>query len=135
MTEKIKALRTIHLALCAGVIMAYFVLGNLSLETLKLPSMTSSSLVFFAIPIAAFFISNFFFKSTLKKADLQKKWEDNLAIFQTASIIRWAILEGAAFLILILKPDMMLLGLLVILYIIYLHPTEDRIKQELQVSK
>ncbi len=41
-----------------------------------------------------------------------------MAIYQTAAIVRWAILEGAAFIILILKEDFILFGILIVLYLI-----------------
>src|SRR3970040_2143664 len=97
MTQKIKTLQIIHLAICAGIIVVYFMTGNLSMESLTIKSIDSSEIVFIAIPILAVFLSNFLFKSQLKQANHKLKPEENLPIYQTASIIRWAILEGAAF--------------------------------------
>ena len=132
MTEKIKTLQTIHLAICAGIIVAYFMIGNLSMETLKIQSIDSSEIIFVAIPILAFFLGNFLFKSQLKQANPKLKLEENLPIYQTASIIRWAILEGAAFIILFVSPNFQLFGLLIIAYLAFLRPTEDRINNDLQ---
>lgn len=134
MTQKIKTLQTIHLAICAGIIVAYFMIGNLSMETLKIKSIDSSEIIFVAIPILAFVFSNFLFKSQLKQANPKLKPEENLPIYQTASIIRWAILEGAAFLILFVSPKFQLFGLLIIAYLAFLRPTEERINNELQNS-
>ncbi|PBJ06831.1 hypothetical protein BSF42_40060 [Flavobacterium sp. ACN6] len=39
--------------------------------------------------------------------------------------------KGAAFLILLLKPDFILFGILVIIYLIFLRPTEERINNDL----
>jgi hypothetical protein len=58
------------------------------------------------------------------------KLEDKLPVYQTASIIRWAILEGVAFIILILKPDFLIFGILVIIYLIFLRPTEEKITND-----
>lgn len=134
MTQKIKTLQIIHLAICAGIIVAYFTLGNLSLESLNSKSIDSSDIVFVAVPILAFFLSNFLFKSQLKQANPKLKPEENLPIYQTASIIRWAILEGAAFLILFLCPKFLLFGILIILYLAFLRPTEERTNNDLQNS-
>ena len=121
MTEKIKTLQIIHLAVCAGTILAYFLLGELSIEKLKnIPVIDSSSIVYVFIPILAFVLSTFLFKSQLKQIDPKLKTEDKLPIYQTASIMRWAVLEGAAFLILFLKPDFILFGILIIIYLIFL---------------
>lgn len=134
MTQKIKTLQTIHLAICAGIIVAYFMIGNLSMETLKIKSIDSSEIIFVAIPILAFVLSNFLFKSQLKQANSKLKSEENLPIYQAASIIRWAILEGAAFLILFVSPDFQLFGILIIAYLVFLRPTEDRVNNDLQNS-
>ncbi|MFH6969925.1 MFS transporter [Flavobacterium petrolei] len=131
MNEKIKVLQIIHLAICAGTVIAYLFIAQLSIENLKIETTDSSDLIYFAIPISAFLLSNFLFKSQLKQADPKLKPLDNLPIYQTASIIRWAILEASALLILFLKQDLLLLGILIIVYLVFLRPTEDRIVSEL----
>ena len=131
MTEKIKTLQIIHLALCAGLIIAYFVIGEISVEKLKtIPIIDVSSIVFAILPFLAIIMANFIFKSQLKQVDRKLKLEDKLPVYQTASIIRWAILEGVAFIILILKPDFLIFGILVIIYLIFLRPTEERISSD-----
>ena len=131
MNEKIKVLQIIHLAICAGTVIAYLFIAQLSIENLKIETTDSSDLIYFAIPISAFLLSNFLFKSQLKQADPKLKPLDNLPIYQTASIIRWAILEASVLLILFLKQDLLLLGILIIVYLVFLRPTEDRIVSEL----
>lgn len=132
MNEKIKTLQIIHLAVCAGTILAYFFVGELSIEKLKnIPTINSSSAIYLFIPVLAFVLSTFLFRSQLKQIDPKLKSEDKLPIYQTASIMRWAVLEGAAFLILFLKPDFILFGILIILYLAFLRPTEDRINNDL----
>lgn len=132
MTEKIKTLKIIHLAICAGTIIAYLVLGQLSIDNLNIQSIDSSEIIYVTIPILALGLSNFLFKSQLKQIDPKLEFEANLPIYQTASIIRWAVLEGTAFIILFLKPDFLIFGILIILYLASLRPTEERINRELQ---
>lgn len=127
MNEKIKVLQIIHLAICAGTVIAYLFIGQLSIESLKIEFIDSSDLIYFAIPILAFFVSNFLFQSQLKHVDVKLKPEENLPIYQTASIIRWAILEASALIILFLKQDLLILGILIIVYLVFLRPTEDRV--------
>ncbi|MBO9586985.1 MAG: MFS transporter [Flavobacterium sp.] len=131
MTEKIKTLQIIHLAICAGTIIAYFIVGDISLETLHVPIIDSASVLYLVIPILAFVLSSILFKAQLKQIDPKLKLEDKLPIYQAASIMRWAVLEGAAFLILFLKPEFILFGILLIVYLIFLRPTEDRITNDL----
>lgn len=131
MNEKIKVLQMIHLAICVGTVMAYLFIAQFSLESLQIDTTDSSDLIYFAIPILAFLLSNFLYKSQLKQVDPKLKPEGNLPIYQTASIIRWVILEASALLILFLKQDLLVLGIVIILYLVFLRPTEDRIVSDL----
>lgn len=130
--QKIKTLQTIHLAICAGMTAAYVFAGNLTLEKLTKFNIDSQSAVYLLIPIAAFALSQMLFKSQLKQADPRAKLEDKLPIYQTASIIRWAILEGAAFVILFVKPELIVFGLLIVFYLIYLRPNADRMQRDFE---
>ena len=131
MNEKIKTLQIIHLAICAGTIIAYYIIGDLSLETLHVPVIDTASIIYLAIPILAIVLSSILFKTQLKQIDPKLKLEDKMPIYQAASIMRWAVLEGAAFLILILKPDFILFGILILVYLIFLRPTTERIDNDL----
>ena len=105
MKEQLKVFRIIHLALVAGLVVAYFVLGNLSdFSQLKLPTLDNDNMIYLAIPIAAFIISNLMFKMLVSKIDNALSLKEKIVPYQSASIVRYAIIEGAAFLILILKP-------------------------------
>lgn len=132
MKEKIKILQTIHLAICAGVSIAYFLVEQPSMAHLKIPTIDASSAIYLIIPIIALLVSNLMFKSQLKQANPELKPEENLPIYQTATIMRWAILEGAAFVILFLKPDFLLAGILLIVYLISLRPTEERVLSDIK---
>lgn len=131
MSDKIKTLQIIHLGVCAGTIVAYYILGDISIEKLQIPAIDSSSVIYVLIPVFAFVLSSFLFKSQLKQINPKLKLEEKFPIYQTASIMRWAVLEGAAFLILILKPDFILFGILILIYLIFLRPTAERIDNDL----
>ncbi len=129
--EKLKTIKIIHFAICIGVIIAYFIVGNItSLESLKIPSIDSSSMVYVLIVVSSVFLSNFLYKSQVNNVDKKLKLEEKIPFYQTATIIRLAILEGVAFVILFLKPDFLLLGFLIILYMIYLRPTESQFRSD-----
>ena len=132
MEEKLKVIKIIHLALCAGLVMAYILVGNVTSINFNMPPLSQSNIIYVLIPVIAYVFSNFMFKTQLKNADRKLKPEDNMALYQTASIIRWAILEGAAFIILFLNKDFVLFGILIIIYLALIHPTEDRIKSDLK---
>lgn len=132
MKEKIKTIQIIHLAVCAGVSLAYFFIAEPSAQYLKIPTIDSTSVVYLIIPVLAIVMGNFIFKSQLKQANPQLTPEENLPVYQTASIVRWAILEGAAFVILFVKPDFLLIGILLIIYLASLRPTEEKITNDLK---
>jgi hypothetical protein len=135
MQEKLKTLKIIHLAICGGVLVAYIILGQItSLDALKLPVINNDSIIYLLIPFAAFLASNGLYKFQLKKGNPKLSIEENLPIYQTASIIRWAILEGAALVLLVLKKDFIVFGLLIIVYLFLIHPSEDKIKRDLNIS-
>lgn len=131
LTKQLKTIQIIHFALCLGVIVFYAILGEFSMDQLTLENIDSESLVYLAIPIVAIALSEFQYKQLLNQADPNLKLEENLGKYQTASIVRWAILEGAALLLLVLVPQFTILGVLLLLYLIYVRPTESRAKKDL----
>ena len=132
MKEKLNVIQMLHLGLCAGVIAAYVFLGDLSaITSFDISSVVASDIIYLLIPFLAYFVSNFLFKSQLKDIDKTLAVEENFARYQTASIIRWAVLEGSAFLILFIKKDFLIVGILIILYLVFLRPTLDKITSEL----
>lgn len=136
MNEKIKILQIIHLGLCAGLVVAYIAIGNLlNFENISIPKLDAISAPFLAIPLGSFLLSNFMFKQQLQKVDSAMKMEEKLPIYQTAFIMRMAILEGAAFVILILKKELIVFGLLLIAYMIFLRPTMERIENDFNSIK
>ena len=134
MTKNIKTLQLIHLAICAGITLVYFLIGEITIDQLIDYKIKTDELVYLAIPVGALFVSNFLFKSQLKQVDPKLSLEEKLPLYQTASIIRWAVLEGAAFMILFIAPNQVVFGILLIAYLIFMRPTEDKIKNEFQTS-
>ncbi|WP_299107127.1 MFS transporter [uncultured Winogradskyella sp.] len=133
MAEKLKIVKIIHLAICAGVIFAYILLSDLSvLADLKFPVIDGSSYIYLMIPVIAILAGNYLYKSQIKKVDSNLKLEDKIPFYQIATIMRLALLEGAAFLILFVKPDFIVFGMLIILYIISIRPTENQFRKDFE---
>tara|TARA_R110002049_G_scaffold108455_1_gene256744 strand:+ start:25582 stop:25995 length:414 start_codon:yes stop_codon:yes gene_type:complete len=133
MAEKLKIVKIIHLAICAGVIFAYILLSDLSvLADLKFPVIDGSSYIYLMIPVIAILAGNYLYKSQIKKVDSNLKLEDKIPFYQIATIMRLALLEGAAFLILFVKPDFIVFGILIILYIIFIRPTENQFRRDFE---
>ena len=136
MIEKLKTIKIIHLAISAGIIIVYFMIGDLSsLENFKISSIDETSIIYLLIPISSVFLSNFLYKSQINNIDSKLSLEEKIPFYQTASITRLAVLEGAAFLILILKPDFIIFGILIIVYIIFLRPTETQFRKDFENTR
>ena len=132
MKEKLKVIKIIHIALCLGLVLGYYIIGDLkTFNFFKIPNIDSSTFIYLAIPLVAYFLSRYLYISKLKNIDSKKKLEENMLEYQSASVIRWAILEGSAFAILILNKDFLLFGVLIILYLALLHPTEEKIRSDI----
>ncbi len=132
MQQKFKLLQLIHLALISGVSIAYMVFGNLkNVMDLKIDT---TSLPYAFIPLVAYYLSNFIFKIVLKGIKRDATTDEKLTIYQSASIVRWAILEASCFVILFLKPDFILLGFILLIYMYLIRPTKNTIAQTLNIK-
>jgi hypothetical protein len=133
MTQKLKPLKIIHIALCIGLSLAYILIGNLTdLDNLSFPDIETDSLIYLAIPVVALFLSNFLYKNKVKEMNTKESLDKNISTYQTACILRWAIVEGAAFVLLFLKPDFVIFGILLVIYLITLYPSQDRMEFEMK---
>jgi len=132
--QQIKIIQIIHIALTLGVTIAYFFLSDLTSfnDLFILPEIDLNSIYIAITPISAYILSNIIFKSMLRKFDKKLRIEANLGAYQTASLIRWVILEGAAFFIIISKPEFILFGAMLIIYLALLRPSERTIAQDLK---
>ena len=136
MQNPIKTTQTIHLALTAGLILAYLFAGNpadLNLQTL--PEVNSFNLPFLLLPLVAVIGGNFIYRSQLKKVDKKSPPDVLAASYQTACITRWALVDGSAFAVLFVAPEFTLVGLLLIAYLIYLRPSEAALKRDLNILR
>lgn len=120
MKAQLKTLQIIHIVLVVGLLLAYFIVGDLaSLEFLKIPEFDATCIIYLFVPLSAIVGGSLIYKQLLRNAPKKLELEEKLAIYQKASLIRWAILEGAAFVILFLKKDFILIGLFLILYMFF----------------
>jgi hypothetical protein len=74
------------------------------------------------------------YKNGISKIDSSLSLENKFGVYQTSSIIRWAILEGAAFVLLFLKPDFFVFGIIIIIYLVTIRPTEDKVNIDLDLK-
>lgn len=134
MEQRIKTIQIIHAALCGGVLAMFLVLffaaEAISIDINSM-AVNSSFWIVFGVMVAALFLSHYLFFNNLKNADLKKPLEENFGIYQTAFIIRMAILEGAAMFIFIGGGEWKILGILLLVVMVFLFPTKDRIEKDI----
>ncbi len=125
----------------------YFLLGGMTLMMIVMSLIqgekTDSDVFIYIIPaifVVSIVFGHFIFTTLLKnikqKDDLSKKLQGYLS----ASIVRFALIEGASFLCSIayfLEHNFwfLVLNIILILYFIYLNPTRQRITTELDLSR
>jgi hypothetical protein len=133
MKEKFKIIKTMHLFLVFGAAITYFLIGDLeSMNFLAYKEIDSSNFIYIVVPIIAIILGNYLYKDQLKNVDKRLKLEEKIGTYQTASLIRWATLEGAAFFILFYNTEFVLIGMLLILYMLFLKPSEQKMKLDFQ---
>ena len=132
MKLKIKTLKIIHFALISGVTLAYFTAGTFS--NLNIPKFNLENIKYLLIPVVAYLLGNFLFRNSIKNIDKNLKLQEKFAKYQSASLIRWAVIEGACFLLMFTLVEMQILGLFLLLYLLFLRPTENRIAKDLNVN-
>jgi hypothetical protein len=133
MKEKFKIIKTMHLFLVAGLAIAYFLIGDLeSMNFLEYKEIDASNFIYIVVPIIAIILGNYLYKDQLKNVDKRLKLAEKIGTYQTASLIRWAIIEGAAFFILLYNTEFVLIGMLLILYLLFLKPSEQKMKLDFE---
>ncbi|OIQ30432.1 MAG: hypothetical protein BM564_03435 [Bacteroidetes bacterium MedPE-SWsnd-G2] len=134
MKQNFKPIKTIHLALLSGLCLAFWFLGDLtSFEVFKIPSIDSTNFINILFPIAALVIGQLIFNYKLKAIQPESNIEEKLMRYQEASIIRWALIEGASFFILFAAPKFIGIGVIMIAYFVYLYPSDSRIHRALKI--
>lgn len=118
-----------------GVVFAYFfILSKNVITDFKIPTIDSNSIIYVLIPVLAIVLSNFMFKNMISKIDSNLSLEIKMGTYQSSSIVRWAILEGAALVLLFLKPEFFIFGIVIIVYLLTIRPTEDKVNNDLNLT-
>ncbi len=137
----LKTVSIIHLALLIGQAMFATVVFIQSGSTKIVFNDASDSYFFIVIGLAVggFAASNFLFKQNLNKANEQTDIKSKLAKYQSALIIRYALLEGPSLfgiVVYLLTGNLfyLIVSIVIMLYFLSLMPTKEKIKEELQLS-
>lgn len=132
----------IHLALAAGQILFAVVVTLLSKRIIINVRDTHDPLLYAvpALAITCFILSNFIFKKILSSAvKPDNTLKQKLTIYQTALIVRLALLEGPSLFGIVAffitgSLFFIVISLLLVGYFIYIRPTKDNIEEALELS-
>lgn len=136
----LQILSMLHIGLLIGLI-AFTFFAYYTGDALKTESYPNGDIFFYLVPIGAiigYFLSNSVFKNMVHKIPEKLPLQSKLARYQSASLIKYAILEAPAFLALFafLQSSNALYLTIAVTLIIYFftqRPTEDKIKKALSL--
>ena len=137
----LRTITIIHLALVAGVIMFAIVTFSITLNQ-KLDLSYSGDPMFFIVPImaiAGILVGNYLYGNNIKALASKNTLQEKLAGFQTASIIKYALLEGSALLGIVAFLNegnlyFLIISILLLLWLIMQRPTRDKIERDLMLE-
>ena len=124
---KLKTLKTIHITLCSIFILSYIVGGNFSVENISSLNVDINLFISVGVTIYSIFFGLFLYKINKKKFENNKTSSRSDFEF-TYHLIRYSLLTGGGWLILILTPNNLIFGLIILIYLISLAPKESKHK-------
>lgn len=136
----VRTINIIHMALLAGP--AMFALVTFSISELTTVKFDQGDPFLFIVPlmaVAAFFVSNFLFKTLLKKAINAADLRGKLSNYQIAIIVRMALIESVMLFGIVtynLTGNFLflLITMVLIVYGVVIRPTIEGIADDLQLS-
>lgn len=137
----LKTISILHIVLVAGVLMFGFVMFSIT-ENQKMDLSYTGDVMFFIVPImaiAGIFVGNYLYRNIIKRQASKNTLREKLAGFQTASIIKYALLEGPALLGLVAFMNdgnqyFLIISLFLLGWLILQRPTRDKIERDLMLS-
>ena len=137
----IQTLTLIHIALVIGVLIFTTVVYNITKDwrldfNIKADVITVLPLV---LATGGIFIGAFFYKSRMKALVNKSSLKEKLMGFQTASIVKFAMLEGPILFCIVVgmlthNLVYLLLAVMLILYFISLRPTKVKVEKDLNLK-
>jgi len=120
MKEKFRIFATIYAFLLGGMILAIVFTADIDYNNLL--NISKSEYTYLVIPFIAIAASEFLFRNKMKEINSKSNENENYGIYQTASLMRWAVLEGAVFYTLF-TPEVPKINIVIVLiYFIFIFP-------------
>ena len=137
----LKTITIIHMALMAGQVLFAIVALTITQKTTFNVKYSGDPLLYIVpvIAIAGFLASDYLFKQQIELARTRDTLQSKLMAYQTALIIRCALLEGASLfgIVATLRSGnlfFMMISVSIILYFISFRPTKEKAKSLLKLS-
>ena len=136
----IKTLSILHIGLLAGPILIGSIFYFLTEET-HFSFNDTDDIFFIVVPVLALsglFLSDFIFRQLIKNIPSEDKLRQKLARYQSASIIKYALLEGPAILSAVAffntqNLAYLLIAGILVFYLAMQHPNKDKIERNLNL--
>ncbi|PLX09672.1 MAG: hypothetical protein C0596_01235 [Marinilabiliales bacterium] len=141
--EYLRTIKIIHIAIVVGAIMMAMVMLTMhySGDVVNVDGVSNIQflIIDIVIVISLFFAGNFLFNKSMQKIHLLTELKAKTSAYITAFIIRIALLEGgviSSFILFVITGDLIIIGLgtLVLIYMIILFPSLDRICREMKLN-
>lgn len=137
----LRTITIIHFALVAGVLMFGVVMFTITLNQ-KLDLSYTGDAMFFVVPIfaiAGILVGNYLYRKTIKELSSKNTLREKLGGFQTASLIKYALLEGPALLGLVAFMNegnryYLIISIFLVGWLFMQRPTRDKIERDLMLE-
>lgn len=111
MKEKFRVLIILYASLLAGIIIFAFFTGSIDWNTIL--EISKAEMPYLLLPVVAIGLSEILYKNNMKQLETKSSVDERTAVYQSASVVRWAILEGSALVVIVL-PNIPRINVLVI---------------------
>ncbi|MBG44006.1 MAG: hypothetical protein CL530_08560 [Aequorivita sp.] len=137
----LRTLTIIHLALVAGVLV-FGIMSYLQTKNQILSFTYSGDVMFYVVPfmaITGILAGSYLYKNIMSGLASKKTLKEKLNGFQTASIVKYALLEGPAFLSIVAFSNegnqyFIIIALLLLGWLIIQRPTRDKVEKDLMLE-
>lgn len=112
----------------AGIVFATAL--SITIDWNNLFNIPEEQLLYLLVPVAAIIGSEVMFRVSMKKLELSEDENTRTGVYQTSNIIRWAILEGAAFYSIMSPEDIPQINIVIIItYYMVIFPGFNKFKE------
>ena len=120
MKEKFRVFATIYAFLLGGMILAIAFVGDIDYDNLL--NIPESQYPYLAISLIAIAGSEFLYRKKMNEVNSISGEKVSAGLYQTASLMRWAVLEGAVFYTLF-NPEVPKINIaIVLIYFVFIYP-------------